>query len=42
VTPYQEVHTSRSPPWSQMSHLRNKHNGKSCSEDLKHWTLAGR
>jgi hypothetical protein len=42
VTPYQEVHISWSPPWGQMSHLRNKHGEKSCSKDLKHWTLAGR
>jgi hypothetical protein len=42
VTPYQEVHISWSPPWGQMSHLRNKHGGKSYLEDSKHWNLAGR
>jgi len=30
------------PHVNQMTHLKNEHGEKSCSEDLKHWTLAER
>ena len=30
------------PHLTQMTHLKNEHGEKSCSEDLKHWTLTER
>jgi len=35
VTPYQEVR-HHGPHLNQMTHLKNEHGEKSCSEDLNH------